>query len=151
MKTNKVILIAFCIILICIVYNLYINSNESISIENFDSILKDLNKNSKKKKKNNSNSNSSDSSNDSDNRLTLDFKQSVKKLKSKKTGTTFDDLFKATENMEPEKLSVENMQKELTRYNNSFKKEKFKNNSNSTAEAFEKFGLYKEKFFEIFK
>ena len=150
MKTNKVILCTFCIILICIVYNLYINSNESINIENFDSILKDLNKNSKKQKKKN-NSNSSDSSNDSNNRLTLDFKQSVKKLKSKKTGITFDDLFKATENMEPEKLSVASMQKELTRYNNSFKKEKFKSNSKSTAEAFEKFSLYKEKFFEIFK
>jgi hypothetical protein len=43
------------------------------------------------------------------------------------------------------------MKKELSIYNKSFTKEKFKNNSNNTSESFEKFALYKEKFFELFK
>jgi len=43
------------------------------------------------------------------------------------------------------------MKEELNNYYNSFNKEKFNNNSKNTAESFEKFSLYKEKFFEIFK
>ena len=43
------------------------------------------------------------------------------------------------------------MKEEFYKYNNSFKKEKYKNNSKSTAYSFEKFAFYKEKFFEIFK
>ena len=148
MKSSKIILIILCTILVFIVYNLYKTSNDDNykNIENF-SILKGLN--NKKKKNNNSNTNSDD--NDNDNNDKLDFKNSLRKLKSKKTGTTFDDLFKATEDMDPEKISFENMKNDLFKYNNSFKKEKFKNNSKNTAESFEKFNLYKEKFFEIFK
>ena len=43
------------------------------------------------------------------------------------------------------------MKKELIKYYRSFNKEKFKNNSKSTSESFEKYSLYKEKFFELFK
>jgi hypothetical protein len=133
------------------VYNLYKTSNNDSykNIENFVSNLKGLN--NKKKKKNNFSNTNSDDNDNSNSDSKLDFKKSLRKLKSKKSGTTFDDLFKATENMDPDKLSFENMKNELIKYNNSFRKEKFKNNSKSTAESFEKFQLYKEKFFEIFK
>ena len=43
------------------------------------------------------------------------------------------------------------MKNELNKYYQSFNKEKFKNNSKDTRESFEKFALYKEKFFELFK
>jgi hypothetical protein len=159
MKIKHIIFCIFSVILILIVYNLYANNNdnfytEPLDIENFESVLKGLNKNNnKKKKKTNSNNNDNDYDNSNDNLSynSLELKKSLKKLKSKKTGTTFDDLFKATENMNPDKLSLTNIKEELFNYNNSFKKEKFKNISQNTAESFEKFGLYKEKFFEIFK
>ena len=142
----------FFIILVCIVYNYYKKSNDSIYIENFESILKDLNKKKKNKKKNNNDSDDNDSNNSNSlNYSNSEIKKQLSALKSKKTGTTFDDLFKASENMNPEKISISNMQKELSKYYNSFNKEKFKNNSKSTAESFEKFAFYKEKFFEIFK
>ena len=43
------------------------------------------------------------------------------------------------------------MKKDLYSYKQSFNKEKFKNNSKNTRESLEKFALYKEKFFELFK
>ncbi len=46
---------------------------------------------------------------------------------------------------------LESFSETIFNYKNSFKKEKFKNNSKNTAEAFEKFAFYKEKFFDIFK
>jgi hypothetical protein len=79
------------------------------------------------------------------------YNKTIKSLKSEKTGITFEELLKASEEIDPKKISISNMKKEISDYNDSFKKEKFKNNSQSTAEAFEKFGLYKEKFFEIFQ
>ncbi len=134
--------------LVLIIYNLYkscntISNYENIeNIENF-SILEGLDKKNKKKKNN-------DDNEDNDDNI-LDFKKSIKSLKSKKTGTTFDDLFKAAEDMKPEKLSMTHMLKELSKYNDSFKKEKIKNNSKNTAESLEKFKFYKEQFFNIFK
>ena len=161
MQLKYIIFFIFCIILAIIVYNLHKTSknsynfvdyddyNEFDNIESFDSILKDLNK-KKKKKNNNKKSNNDAKLNNDDKPEILGLKKSIKKLKSKKTGTTFDDLFKAAEEIDPDRLSISNMQKNLSDYNDSFKKEKFKNNSKNTAEAFEKFGFYKEKFFEIF-
>ena len=125
------------------------------NIENFESILSGL-KNKKKKEnfsKNSDNSDNLDKLNNqtkSKNKTDSYIKNSLRKLKSKTSGTTFDDLLNETEFMDPERLSLESMQKDLANYSNSFKKEKFKNNSKSTAESFEKFGFYKEKFFEIF-
>lgn len=150
MKIKQIIFCCFCIILVCIVYNYYKTDDDNLAIENFESILKGLNSNKnnndiKKKKKNNNNNS------DDDSYTSLSIKKSLKSLKSKKTGTTFDDLFKATENMDPDKLTIESMQKELSKYYDTFKKEKFKNNSKSTAESFEKFKFYKEQFFNIFK
>ena len=74
-----------------------------------------------------------------------------KSSKFSNSGTTFDDLLKQTEKMDPDKYTLANMRKTILDYNNSFKKEKFKNNSKNTSESLEKFSLYKEKFFEIFK
>jgi len=149
MKSNKIIIIILCIILGLIIYKLYKNDKTyKNNIEHFG-ILNNLN-NKKKNKKNNNKKNNNNNNNDND-IDTLSLKQKISKLKSKKTGATFEDLLKATEDMNPEKLSLSNMKEEFYKYNNSFKKEKFKNNSKSTAESFEKFAFYKEKFFEIFK
>ena len=63
---------------------------------------------------------------------------------------TNGDIISITENIDSNKYSIDNMYKNLSDYKASFNKEKFKNNSNSTAEAFEKFAYYKEKFYEIF-
>ena len=146
MKTRQILFCIFCVILVLIIYNLYKSCNTISNYENIEnfSILEDLNNNSDKKKKKKKNNNDNDDN-------ILDFKKSIKSLKSKKTGTTFDDLFKAAEDMKPEKLSMTHMLKELSKYNDSFKKEKFNNNSKNTAESLEKFKFYKEQFFNIFK
>ena len=150
MKSNKIIIIILCIILGLIIYKLYKNDKTyKNNIEHFG-ILNNLNNKKKNKKNNNKKNNNNNNNNDND-IDTLSLKQKISKLKSKKTGATFEDLLKATEDMNPEKLSLSNMKEEFYKYNNSFKKEKFKNNSKSTAESFEKFAFYKEKFFEIFK
>jgi len=141
------------------------NNDSYNNIENF-SVLNKLKKNNKNNNKNNNkkhtidkfddtkNSNN-DSNDESDNSIKElmknSMKNSLKSLKSKKTGSTFDDLINASEKINPDKYTLENIRKTVADYSNSFKKEKFKNDSKSTAEAFEKFSLYKEKFFEIFK
>jgi len=163
MNKRNIIIFILCIVLVYISYKSYKNSDmfENHNVENFQSILSGL---KKKKKKENFSKNSKNSDN-LDNLDNLDklnnqtkskkktdsyIKNSLRKLKSKTSGTTFDDLLNETEFMDPERLSLESMQKDLANYSNSFKKEKFKNNSKSTAESFEKFKFYKEKFFEIF-
>jgi len=155
----KLILIfALCILLLVILYKLYVKTKNTYQIENFESVLNKLNK----KKKNNNNSKNSNNSDNTNTKVRDNFgndkisntskliRKSISSLKSSKTNTTFDDLLKATENMDPDKYSVSNMQKDVADYIESFKKEKFSNNSKSTAESFEKFELYKSKFFEIF-
>jgi len=173
MNKKQILFFIFFIILVIIVYNLYkkcnninnfIINDERVEIENFEDKKKYLKKNKNKNKNNNNNNNdnntdnNNNNNNDTDNtdntdngKTILDFKKSIRKMKSKKTGTTFDDLFKATEKMDADKLSVENMNNNLSDYYNSFKKERFKNNSKNTAESFEKFAFYKEQFFNIFK
>ena len=118
------------IIMLAIGYNLY-KKDLLITkdIENFESSINKLSKNKTASSK------------------TL----SKKLIKPKKQKSSFDDLLKATEDMHPEKYTPTNIQKEVTDYIRSFKTEKFKNNSKNTAESFEKFALYKAKFFEIFK
>ena len=144
----KLFMIIICIIItLCIVYKLYDNS---IVVENFDSVLHKLKKN--KTKHNTSNSNSSN--NISESMADIDKKtlinNSLRGLKSNKTKTTFEDLLKATENMDPDKYTLANMQNNVFAYSKSFNKEKFKNNSKNTAESLEKFAFYKERFFDIF-
>jgi len=63
----------------------------------------------------------------------------------------FNKLMKNTENTYKERNESDSFMDSIHKYKKSFKKEKFKNNSKSTAESFEKFSLYKDKFFEIFK
>ncbi len=69
------------------------------------------------------------------------------KLKKK---ASFEDLIKETEDMDVDKFSVSNIKKNIFGYIDSFRKEKFKNTTGTTTEALEKFGYFKEKFFEIF-
>ena len=146
--------ILICIIIIIIIYKLYMkdyNSDNYIE-ENFESSLKKLKikskSNNNKNNKNNNNNNTSTKSNFED--LKNIYPKSILALKSTKTNTTFEDLLKATEKMNPDKYSIANMSKSLSEYKNSFNKEKFSNNSKNTAESFEKFALYKQKFMEIF-
>ena len=149
MKTHKIIVIILSIILLLILYNLYKNDNKNIDeninyLEHFgvlDKIKKKNKNNNKYKKENYEDTNSSNISK---------YHKSIRSLKTDK-GMSFEDVLKAGEAIDPEKLTIESMKKELSIYNKSFSKEKFKNNSKNTTEAFEKFGLYKEKFFELFK
>uniref|UniRef100_A0A6C0EYL0 Uncharacterized protein n=1 Tax=viral metagenome TaxID=1070528 RepID=A0A6C0EYL0_9ZZZZ len=144
-------------IIVCIIiYKLYKNDSQNQgqynNIETFESVLNKLNT-KKGKGKNNNNSDNSDKSDNSDSKKNKIFNDYFKSKSSKfsNTGTTFDDLLKQTEKMDPDKYTLANMRKTISDYNNSFKKEKFKNNSKNTSESLEKFSLYKEKFFEIFK
>jgi len=167
MKYKIIIIIISILILSLIFYNLYKKNN----VENFESVLskmKSKNSNSKNskakysKEKYSKEKYSSDTNDDTDDtnddandeniskNITKNLKKSLNSLKSKKTGTTFEDLLNETEQMNPEKYSLANIHKSLSDYSKSFKKEKFNNNSKNTAESFEKFAFYKEKFFEIF-
>jgi len=135
-----VILIIFTIILIIIAYKL--NSNDICSskihdidnnnyIENFESILSKLNTKNKTNKKNNNNNNNNNN----------------KKNKS----ISFDELISNSEKFSKEKDNLESITDALDKYKKIFNSKKFKNNSKSTAESFEKFKFYKDKFFELFK
>ena len=141
MKTNIIISLVLFVILILILYNLNYKDN----IETFG-ILNKLNKKNNNKKKNKNKNNNRDKFSD-----TIGIRSSLNSLKSEKTGVTFDDLLTVTEGLDPDAISLTRMKEELNNYYNSFNKEKFNNNSKNTAESFEKFSLYKEKFFEIFK
>ena len=157
MKTNKIIVIFLCIILVSIIYNLYKNDydnnnknenenqNESETFLEHFGILDKIKKNKKKSNKNNNKK-----ENYTDTPDMSKYHKTVRALKSK-NGATFEDLLKAGEAIDTSKLSIEAMKNELYLYNKSFSKEKFKNNSQNTRESFEKFALYKEKFFELFK
>lgn len=75
--------------------------------------------------------------------------------KSKKTGNgskvSFDDLVAEAEEMDPSRYTVDSIKNNFFTYLESFQKAKFKNVSGTTDEALEKFGFFKDKFFEIFK
>lgn len=125
----KLITIIFCSALVLFVlYKLY--NKDNLQIEHFG-VLEKMKNITKTKKINQK-------------------KDKFSNIKSNKT-TTFDDIIKMTENIDPDKYSIENMYNNLTDYKSSFNKEKFKNNSKNTAESFEKFAFYKEQFFNIFK
>ena len=125
----KLLTIIFCSALVLFVlYKLY--NKDNLQIEHFGVLEKMKNINKKKKT----------------NQKTAKFSN----IKSNKT-TTFDDIISITETIDPKKYSIDNMYKNLSDYKASFNKEKFKNDSKSTAESFEKFAFYKEQFFNIFK
>lgn len=144
LSVHNLIIIICLLILVAVFYKL--NNNGSYEFfnvyenvyENFESKLSKL-KNNKNNKLTKNNANNSD-------------KKTTKKnnKQSNKTTYTFDDVLTMSEELQPEKYSIGNIKEEVMKYANSFKKEKFKNNSKDTAESFEKFKLYKEKFFEIF-
>jgi hypothetical protein len=126
--SRVIILVIITIILLIIIYKLYYQKNDKYNTMEHFGILKNLK--SKKKSKNN-------------------FKN-IPKTKNTKDDISFDELVKSSENFSKEKDKLSNITDSILNYKNSFKHSKFKNNSASTAEAFEKFGLYKEKFLEIF-
>ena len=127
-----IILIIIIIFFSISLYNIYANANTDANtdtnIEQFESILNNLKNPSLKSVllKNNSN-----------------------KVKNKKT-VTFDDLIKDAEDIDPSKYSVSNIKNSFFTYINSFGKDKFKNVSGTTTESLEKFGYFKDKFFDIF-
>ena len=135
---TKLLVILFCSVLVSFVlYKLYINDNKNSKNSNYNNIIEHFGIIEKMK-------------NISKNKTKNQKKQKFSNTNSKKKAT-FDDLFKATEHMDPERYSLNNMFSGLSEYKESFNKAKFKNNSKNTAEAFEKFALYKEQFFNIFK
>lgn len=128
MNIKTYIIIFCCILVFFVLYKLY--NKDNLQIEHFGVLEKMKNINKKKK--------------------TNQKKDKFSNIKSNKT-TTFDDIISITENIDPNKYSIDNMYKNLSDYKESFNKEKFKNNSKSTAESFEKFAFYKEQFLNIFK
>jgi len=125
LTTKVFIILLFIIILIIISYKLYNNNKSNTYIENFSS-LKKLKKKSKNTFKNVSN-------------------------KNEKQDATFNDLMKKSEAFSKEKDKLASFTDTIEKYKKSFNNKKFKNNSKNTAESFEKFALYKEKFFDLFK
>lgn len=121
------IIIIFLLILIIIFYKLNNTDTNDFfnTLENFSNLNKL--KNNKKNYSNNT------------------------KKNKKKTKYTFDDVITMSETLHPEKYTITNIKNELIKYYNSFNKEKFNNNSKDSAEALDKFKLYKQKFFEIFQ
>lgn len=77
-------------------------------------------------------------------------KSQTKKL-SKKSKVSFDDIVAEAEEMDPSRYTVDSIKNNFFNYLESFNKAKFKNVSGSTDEALEKFGFFKDKFFDIFK
>ena len=75
--------------------------------------------------------------------------KSIKTGKSSKV--SFDDLVAEAEEMDPSRYTVDSIKNNFFTYLESFQKAKFKNVSGTTDEALEKFGFFKDKFFEIFK
>lgn len=79
--------------------------------------------------------------------------KSTGKRNTNKKGSkvSFDDLVTEAEDMDPSRYTVDNIKNNFFTYLESFQKAKFQNVSGTTNEALEKFGFFKEKFFEIFK
>jgi hypothetical protein len=143
-NTKLCILILFSIIIIIMTYKLYckdlnnyeVNNN---NVEHFESILSKLKTNKHTNTNNNKNKNNKNNN-----------KNNKNNMKNKKN-ITFDELITKSEKFAKEKDNLESITDALAKYKKIFKSDKFKNNSQSTAESFEKFGFYKEKLFELFK
>ena len=142
---KQLFIVLVCIVsLVIIIYKFNKTETDIEAFENKLEKLKNSNKNKNKSgkrnnklnKKKNSNSNKDGGGDSSDG-------EGRKKA-------TFNDLMKETESMNIEKYSYDNIKQDVLDYYKSFNKEKFKNDSKDTAEALDKFSLYKKKFFEIF-
>jgi hypothetical protein len=144
-NTKLFILVLFSIIIIIITYKLYSNDthnhnhNHNNTIENFESILSKLKTNKK-----NSNNTKNKSNNKSNNKTKNNNNKNKKEI-------TFDEIITNSEKFSKEKDNLESITDALAKYKKIFKSNKFKNNSQSTAESFEKFGFYKDKLFDLFK
>ena len=114
----------------------YDNDNDNDNIEHFESILSKL-----KTTKNNNKNNNKNSKNNNKNNST----------KKNKKGISFNELINNSEKLTQEKANVESITDALEKYKKIFKSPKFKNNSKTTAESFEKFALYKKHFLDLFK
>jgi hypothetical protein len=77
--------------------------------------------------------------------------KSKSKSSSGKGKLSFDDIVKEAEDMDPSRYTVDSLKNDFFNYLGSFQKAKFKNVTGTTDEALEKFGFFKDKFFEIFK
>jgi hypothetical protein len=82
---------------------------------------------------------------------TRDKNTSKRKTNKKGSKVSFDDLITEAEDMDPSKYTIDSVKNNFFTYLESFQKAKFQNVSGTTDEALEKFGFFKEKFFEIFK
>jgi hypothetical protein len=138
---ENILYLALGLVSILIIYKLFnmYNKNDMME-EGFQSIInkfKNTNSNNKKNK------HMSKSNNNSSN-----FKNSTK---NKKNNLSFDDIVAEAEAMDPGKYTVDSIKNNFFTYLESFQKAKFKNVSGTTDEALDKFGFFKEKFFEIFK
>jgi hypothetical protein len=131
MNTKLLFIIFFSALVLFILYKLYNKDNNGNNILEHFGVLEKMKNISKQKK---------------DKQKKDKFSNITSNKKS-----TFDDIIKASENMDPDKISINNIFNKISEYKQSFDKVKFKNNSKTTAEAFEKFGLYKEQFYNIFK
>ena len=129
------IIFLFIIIFFVLLYNLHNKTKNDNYIENFSNL--------KKLKKNNSKNNSKISKNN--------FQNIPKNSSNSNKNVSFDYLMKKSEALAKKHNSQSSFLDSINKYRKSFNHAKFKNNSKNTAEAFEKFSLYKDKFFEIFK
>ena len=64
---------------------------------------------------------------------------------------SFDDIVREAEEMDPSRYTVDSIKDSFFTYLESFQKAKFKNITGTTDEALEKFGFFKDQFFNIFK
>ena len=78
-------------------------------------------------------------------------KKVCKRKKKQKNKVSFDDLITEAENMDPSRYTVDNIKNDFFTYLESFQKAKFKNITGTTDEALERFGFFKDQFFNIFK
>ena len=86
-----------------------------------------------------------------DNRDNRDKHKSIGKKPRGGSKVSFDDLVAESEDMDPSRYTVDSIKNNFFTYLESFQKAKFQNVSGTTDEALEKFGFFKDKFFDIFK
>lgn len=161
-------IILFGLIIGYITYKIFkqIRDNDTDDIENFESsinkFIRKKNNNKKSNKSNNSNnsknhkiskvSKTSNTNNSSNTDKTSNINKSKSNFAnlSSDSGITFDELIGKTEKMNLKKYSITNVKDDILDYLDSFKKEKFRNETGSSNEYLDQLGYFKDKFFEIF-
>ena len=140
--------LALGLISIVIIYKLVTYNLSTETEEGFDSIIKKFKKNNSSSKSSFKDIKKNNNKNNKNNNKNNKARNSSGKSKGK---LTFDDIVKEAEDRDPERYTVDSLKNGFFDYIESFQKEKFKNVTGTTDEALEKFGFFKEKFFEIFK